>query len=118
MKLAEFNYNLPKKLIAQTPKKPRDLSRLLVLDKEKGKIEHKHFYDLPKYLKKGDTLVMNNSKVIPARLWGRKETGGKIEVLLLNKINDSTWECLLGGKGRRKNLNINFDKEFVGKVIT
>jgi len=86
MKLKDFDYYLPKNLIAQKPIKPRDHSRLLLLAKRTGRIEHKHFYDILDYLKPGDVLVLNNSKVMPARLIGkRKETGGKIEVFLLRK---------------------------------
>ena len=87
MKLHDFDYNLPKNLIAQEPIKPRDHSRLLILEKQSGKIKHKHFYDIADYLQKGDVLVLNNTKVFPARLIGkRKETGGRVEVFLLRKI--------------------------------
>lgn len=97
--LKDFYYKLPDNLIATHPAKPRDHSRLLVLDKETGKIEHKHFYDIIDYLNKGDVLIMNNSKVIPARLMAEKAgTGGKVEVLLHKKINTDTWQCLLGGR--------------------
>lgn len=107
MKLIKFDYYLPPKLIAQKPVRPRDSSRLLVLNKKTGKVQHKHFYDLPEFLKSGDVLVFNDSKVFPARLWARKkETGGKIEILLLRKINADTWEVLLGGKGRRVGLEL------------
>ena len=84
--LSNFDYNLPQELIAQKPLRPRENSRLLILNKKIRKIEHQHFYDLPKYLQKGDLLVFNNSKVIPARLHGSKETGGKVEVFLLRKL--------------------------------
>lgn len=91
MKLKDFDYNLPKGLIAQKPVKPRDHSRLLVLDKRTGKTEDKHFYDIVDFLKKGDVLVLNDSKVFPARLIGKKEeTGGKIEVFLLKRVNPPT----------------------------
>lgn len=83
MKLKDFDYKLPKNLIAQKPISPRDHSRLLVLNRQTGKIEHRHFYEIENFLKKGDVLVLNDSKVIPARLWGRRESGGKAEVLLL-----------------------------------
>ncbi len=106
MKLSLFNYHLPKELIAQKPIRPRDRSQLLVLDRKSGRIEHRHFYDIADYLKPGDVLVLNNSKVFPARLIGRKPTGGKVEVFLLNQINSNTWSCLLGGKGRRVGLSI------------
>ena len=87
MKLSEFDYNLPKELIAQEPAKPRDHSRLLILDRKSGEMTDKYFYNIIDYLKKGDVLVLNNTKVFPARLIGRKkETGGKIEVFLLKKV--------------------------------
>lgn len=117
MKLSLFNYHLPKKYIAQKPVSPRDHSRLLILDRNSGKIAHHRFYEIEKFLKPGDVLVMNNSKVIPARLWGRKETGGKIEVLLLNKIFNQVWEVLIGGKGRKEGLKVKFSKKLKGKII-
>src|SRR3989338_8464430 len=84
MRLKDFDYNLPKNLIAQKPKSPRDHSRLLVFNRETKKIVHRRFYDIGNYLRPGDILVLNNSKVFPARLIGRKvETGGKIEIFLL-----------------------------------
>lgn len=96
MKLSDFDYELPEELIAQHPAKKRDESRLLVLHKNTGEIEHKHFYDIIDYLKPGDVLVRNNSKVIPARIFGtKKDTGAHVEVLIL-KIMDEVCECLLG----------------------
>lgn len=96
MKLSDFDYDLPKELIAQHPQDKRDESRLLVLHKNTGEIEHKHFYDIIDYLHPGDVLVRNNSRVIPARLFGEKEgTGAKVEVLIL-KMNGETCECLCG----------------------
>ena len=86
MKVSEFNYNLPEELIAQTPIEKRDMSRLMVLDREKKKIEHKVFKDILDYLEEGDCLVINNTKVLPARLYGKKETGANVEFLLLNNI--------------------------------
>lgn len=95
MKLEDFDYYLPEELIAQTPLVKRDESRLLVLDKETGKIEHKKFYDITDYLTPGDTLVLNDTKVLPARLIGTKEeTGAIIEILLLKNIEGDKWECL------------------------
>ena len=95
MKVEDFDYYLPENLIAQTPLEKRDTSRLLVLDKKTGEIEHKHFYDIIEYLNEGDTLVLNNTRVLPARLIGEKEnTGGKIEFLLLKRIEGDKWECL------------------------
>jgi S-adenosylmethionine:tRNA ribosyltransferase-isomerase len=95
MKTEDFNYELPESLIAQTPLKNRDQSRLMVLDKVTGEIEHKHFYDIIDYLEEGDVLVLNDTKVIPARLIGEKEdTKAVIELLLLKEIGDDTWESL------------------------
>ena len=92
----EFDYYLPEELIAQTPLKNRDKSRLLVLDKKTGEVEHKHFYDIVDYLEKGDTLVLNDTKVLPARLIGvKEETNAVIEILLLKNIENDKWECLV-----------------------
>ena len=92
----DFDYDLPEELIAQTPLKVRDSSRLLVLDKETGEVEHKHFHDILDYLVPGDTLVLNDTKVLPARLIGTKEdTGAVIEILLLKNIAGDDWECLV-----------------------
>ena len=104
MKVEDFKYDLPEELIAQHPLKERDTSRLLVLDKKSGEIEHKHFHDIMDYLKKGDVLVLNDTRVIPARLLGVKEdTSGKIEFLLLNRKKLDTYECLAKpGKRARK----------------
>lgn len=97
MKLSEFDFNLPEELIAQRPLDKRDTSRLMVLNREKQTIEHKHFYDIIDYLQPGDILVRNNTKVIPARLFGiKEETNGHVEVLLLKNLGDDTWECLVG----------------------
>ena len=87
MKTSDFYYDLPKELIAQTPLEPRDSSRLLVLDREKQTLEHKHFYDIIDYLNEGDLLVANDSRVLPARIYGIKdETGAKVEFLLLKQV--------------------------------
>lgn len=95
MKLEDFDYCLPEELIAQTPLKDRDSSKLLVLNKKNGDIDHKHFRDIIDYLDSGDTLVINDTKVIPARLIGTKEeTNAIIEILLLKNIENDTWECL------------------------
>lgn len=96
MTVEEFNYDLPEELIAQTPLKKRDESRLMVLDKKTGEIEHKRFKDILSYLEPGDTLVLNDTKVLPARLYGEKEdTKALIEVLLLKNMEGDTWECLV-----------------------
>ena len=94
MKTHDFWYHLPEELIAQTPLEKRDSSRLLVMDRNSGKVEHKHFYDILDYLKPGDCLVMNDSRVLPARLLGHRPTGGAVEVLLLRDLGNKQWECL------------------------
>lgn len=101
MKTTDFDYNLPESSIAQTPAEPRDSSRLLVLHRETGEIEHKIFRDVRDYLKAGDLLVLNQTRVIPARIFAHKETGGKVELLLLRRRDELTWESLVGGKGLR-----------------
>ncbi len=96
MKTSDFYYDLPQELIAQTPVEPRDSSRLLVYDRASKTIEHKHFYDIADYLRKGDVLVVNNTKVLPARIYGCKEhTGGRIEFLLLKRLDLTHWEVIL-----------------------
>ena len=94
MKTHDFWYDLPEELIAQTPLQQRDSSRLLVLDRKSGKVSHRHFYDVLDYLQPGDCLVMNDSRVLPARLLGHRPTGGAVEVLLLRDLGDKKWECL------------------------
>ena len=95
MKVSEFDYDLPEELIAQVPIKKRDESRLMVLDRKNKTIEHRKFKDIIEYLEPGDVLVRNNTKVLPARLYGRKETGAKVEFLLLNNIEGDIWECIV-----------------------
>lgn len=94
MKTSDFFYHLPEELIAQTPLEQRDSSRLLKLDRASGKVEHYHFYDIIDYLQPGDCLVMNDSRVLPARLLGHRPTGGAVEVLLLRDLGNKRWECL------------------------
>ena len=94
MKTHDFWYDLPEELIAQTPLERRDGSRLMVLNRETGEIQHKHFYDIVDYLNPGDCLVMNDSRVLPARLMGHRPTGGVVEVLLLRDLGNKCWECL------------------------
>ena len=101
MKTSDFDYTLPESSIAQTPVEPRDSSRLLVLDRDTGKIEHRIFRDIGDYLRSGDLLVLNQTRVIPARIYARKETGGRVELLLLRRRDELTWEALVGGKGLR-----------------
>ena len=95
MKTADFDFYLPEELIAQTPLERRDASRLLTLDKHTGAVEHHHFYELPQFLRPGDCLVLNDSRVLPARLIGHRPTGGACEVLLLVDKGDKCWECLV-----------------------
>jgi len=99
MRTSDFDYHLPKHMIAQTPVEPRDSSRLLVLHRDTGQIEHKGFRDLGEYLRRDDLLVMNQTRVIPARIYARKPTGGRVELLLLRKHDAVTWDALIGGKG-------------------
>ena len=120
MNVSDFNYNLPEELIAQDPLKKRSNSRLMVLDKITGEVEHKHFTDILEYLKKGDCLVINNTKVIPARLYGVKEdTGAAIEVLLLKRLDGDTWECLVRpGKKLRPGARVSFgDGILKGEIV-
>jgi S-adenosylmethionine:tRNA ribosyltransferase-isomerase len=99
MKTSDFDYDLPPGFIAQTPLEPRDSSRLLVLNRNHAALEHAVFRDLGKYLNSGDLLVLNQTRVIPARIYAQKHTGGRVEVLLLRREDPLTWECLVGGKG-------------------
>ena len=110
MKTHDFYYDLPEELIAQTPLQQRDSSRMLVLTKETGEWEHRHFFDLPEFLRPGDCLILNNSRVLPARLLGAKEgTGGACEVLLLKDKGEKTWECLVRpGRRLRPGARISF----------
>lgn len=110
MDVKDFYFYLPEELIAQHPLEKRDTSRLMVLDKESGEITHRTFHDIIKYLNKGDTLVLNNTRVMPARLIGEKEkTGGKIEFLLLKRIEGDKWECLAKpGKSAREGRRFSF----------
>ena len=101
MKTTDFDYHLPESSIAQKPAEPRDSSRLLVLDRVSGNMEHKTFRDLGLILHQGDLLILNRTRVIPARLFAKKETGGRVELLLLRRRDTLTWEALVGGKGLR-----------------
>ena len=98
MHTKDFNYALPQELIAQRPLSTRDASRLLVLERKNGRLSHQHFTDILDYFQPGDILVANNSRVIPARLFGQKPTGGKVEILLLEQLDDLRWKALVGGK--------------------
>ncbi len=118
MKTSDFYYDLPEELIAQTPLEKRDSSRLLVLNRVTGEVEHKLFYDILNYLKPGDCLVMNDSRVLPARLLGHRPTGGAVEVLLLRDLGDKCWECLCkpGRKMQPGNTVIFGDGELTATV--
>lgn len=110
MKTSDFDYELPPELIAQTPLERRDGSRLMTLDKVTGQVEHRHFYDLPSLLRPGDCLVLNNSRVLPARLIGQREPGGgAAEVLLLTDKGNKVWECLVRpGRRLREGARVSF----------
>ncbi|MDD3115532.1 MAG: tRNA preQ1(34) S-adenosylmethionine ribosyltransferase-isomerase QueA [Anaerovibrio sp.] len=118
MQLSEFDYNLPEELIAQTPVEPRNSSRLMVLDPAAQSIEHRHFYDLREYLEPGDTLIMNDTRVMPARLLGwRDGTGGRVEVFLLRRIDGDTWETLVKpGKKAQVGQVVRFSDELACTV--
>ena len=119
MKTSDFYYDLPEELIAQTPLQKRDTSRLLALDRRTGEIAHRHFYDILDYLNPGDCLVMNDSRVLPARLLGHRPTGGAVEVLLLRDLGDKKWECLVkpGRKMQVGNEVIFGDGELTATVV-
>ena len=119
MLVNEFDYNLPEELIAQMPSSSRELSRMLVMDKILGKIEHKNFFDITDYLTENDVLILNNTKVIPARLIGqKKDTGGKIEVFLLKNTQKKLWECLIKPAKRvKEGTIIEFSDKLQAQVI-
>jgi S-adenosylmethionine:tRNA ribosyltransferase-isomerase len=99
MKTSDFDYELPESAIAQTPVEPRDSSRLLVLHRESGRLEHRIFSEIGGYFRPADLLVLNQTRVIPGRLFARKATGGRVELLLLRRLDPMTWDALIGGKG-------------------
>ena len=119
MKTSDFYYNLPKELIAQIPLEPRDTSKLLVLGRESGNIEHKHFYDIIDYLNPGDLLVCNDSRVLPARIFGIKdETGARVEFLLLKQISGNRWETLCKpGKKAREGAKFSFGSGIMSATV-
>ncbi|MDT8901011.1 tRNA preQ1(34) S-adenosylmethionine ribosyltransferase-isomerase QueA [Anaeroselena agilis] len=119
MQLSDFDYHLPEELIAQHPAEIRDQSRLLVLGRENGSVSHRRFYDLPAYLIPGDTLVFNDTRVIPARLVGTKaDTGGKVEVFLLNRLADDRWETLVRpGRKLRPGTVVSFGDDLSGEIL-
>ena len=119
MNISEFDYELPEQFIAQTPLKNRSESKLMVMDKKNGEIAHKHFFEMIDFLNKGDVLVLNDTKVLPARFFGIKEdTGAKIEILLLKNIEGDTWECLSRPAKRLKTgSRIKFSEDLLGEII-
>jgi S-adenosylmethionine:tRNA ribosyltransferase-isomerase len=109
MQTSDFDYYLPPELIAQTPIEPRDAARLLVLHRESGRLEHRHFRDIGGYLRPGDVLLFNRTRVIPARLRGHKSTGGRVEFLLLRREGERTWRGIVGGKRIREGVRLTFE---------
>ena len=118
MKTSDFYYDLPKELIAQTPVEPRDISRLMVINRKSHTLEHKHFYDIIDYLEAGDCLIVNDSRVLPARIYGRRSTGANVEFLLLSQVKNNVWECLAKpGKKARSGDTFTFGDIMSGTVI-
>ena len=119
MKKTDFYFDLPEELIAQTPLERRDASRLLLLDHETGEITHKHFFDLPDYLNPGDCLVLNDSRVLPARLMGNRLTGGAVEVVLLRDLGEGKWECLTRpGRKTKPGTDLTFGEGLLRATVT
>lgn len=118
MKTSDFFYNLPEELIAQTPVEPRNSSRLMVLSRDSGAVEHKHFYNLPEFLKPGDCLVLNDTRVLPARMYGVREyTGAVVEFVLLRQHGNMLWECLAGpGKKAKEGYKFKFSDKLSATV--
>lgn len=119
-KLNDYDFYLPDELIGQSPREPRDSSKMMVIDREKGTIKHKNFFNIIDYLKPGDVLVRNSTKVIPARLFGRKESGGVLEILLIKRIDLNSWECLLKPAKKLKmgqKLYIGDNNELIAELI-
>jgi len=114
MKASDFDYHLPEERIAYHPKAQRHNSRLLLLNKNSGEIDHRNFYELPTLLNPGDVLVLNNTKVIPARLYGKRKSGKEVEILLISKIGERIWECLV--KNPKNNDELEFANDLKGKL--
>ncbi len=118
MKTSDFYYDLPQELIAQTPVEPRDSSRLMVMNRKEKSLEHKHFYDIIDYLQEGDCLIANNSRVLPARIYGTRSTGARVEFLLLTQVRTNVWECLAKlGKKAREGAEFTFGDIMTCKVL-
>ncbi len=118
MKTSDFDFDLPESFIAQTPVEPRDSSRLMVLNRKTGTLEHRIFREIGEYLNPGDLLVVNQTRVIPARLPARKETGGKAEILLLRRESDTVWECLVGGKGLGEGKRLRLEDGLEAEIVS
>ena len=118
MKTSDFDYALPESFIAQTPVEPRDSSRLMVLNRTTGQLEHRIFREIGEYLNPGDLLVVNQTRVIPARLSARKETGGKAEILLLRRESETVWECLVGGKGLGEGKRLRLEDGLEAEIVS
>jgi S-adenosylmethionine:tRNA ribosyltransferase-isomerase len=117
MQTSDFDYNLPADSIAQTPVEPRDASRLLILHRASGELEHRVFHDLVEILRPDDLLILNRTRVIPARIFAKKETGGQVEILLLRRRDELTWEALVGGKGLRAGKRIIIEGGVAAEII-
>lgn len=119
MRTDEFNYDLPAEFIAQEPERPRDHSRLMLLDRQRDEIRHHHFYELPALLHPGDTLVLNQTRVLPARLFARKlPGGGRVELLLLKQRDTLKWEVMVGGKGMSQGRQVELESGLTATVLT
>ncbi len=118
MKKTDFYFELPEELIAQTPLQQRDASRLMLLDKNSGEVSHRHFYELPELLRKGDCLIMNDSRVLPARLLGSRMSGGSVELVLLRDLGEGRWECLSRpGRKTRPGTELQFGEGELTAVV-
>jgi S-adenosylmethionine:tRNA ribosyltransferase-isomerase len=117
MKTSDFDYHLPESSIGQTPAEPRDSSRLLVLHRDSGDLEHRIFRDLSLILRSNDLLILNRTRVIPARIFAKKETGGHVELLLLRRRDELTWEALVGGKGLRVGKRVRVDNGPQAEIV-
>ncbi len=117
MDISLFDFDLPKELIAKYPLKVRHEAKMMVLDRKNKTINHSTFWDLDKFLEEGDLLVFNDTKVIPARFYGRKKTGGEVEIVLTHKVRDFLWEALIGGKHIREGILVDIGKDFTLKLL-